>query len=199
MTTRSAGPEILRLIDLLAKLPGLGPRSARRAALHLLKKPDQLLAPLAAALSDAAAKVSACEVCGNFDTVNPCSVCAAPGRDPSIICAVEEVGDLWAMERSGVFRGRYHVVGGALSALDGITPDDLNIASLIQRAQSPEVREVILALNATVEGQTTAHYIIDRLAGLDVNVTRLAHGVPVGGEIDHLDDGTIAAAMASRR
>jgi recombination protein RecR len=199
MINRSAGPEILRLIDLLSKLPGLGPRSARRAALHLLKKPDQLLAPLAAALSDAAAKVSACQICGNFDTVNPCSVCAAPGRDTSIICAVEEVGDLWAMERSGVFRGRYHVVGGALSALDGITPDDLNIGPLIQRASSPEVREIILALNATVDGQTTAHYITDRLVGLDVRVTRLAHGVPVGGELDHLDDGTIAAAMASRR
>lgn len=199
MINRSAGPEILRLIDLLSRLPGLGPRSARRAALHLLKKPEQLLAPLAAALSDAAAKVSACSVCGNFDTVNPCSICQAPGRDVSLICAVEEVGDLWAMERSGVFRGRYHVVGGALSALDGVTPDDLNIASLIRRAEQPEVREIILALNATVDGQITAHYITDRLAGLDVTVTRLAHGVPVGGEIDHLDDGTIAAALASRR
>jgi recombination protein RecR len=199
MTNRSAGPEILRLIDLLAKLPGLGPRSARRAALHLLKKPDQLLAPLAAALSDAAAKVSACSICSNFDTVNPCSICAAPGRDISLICAVEEVGDLWAMERSGVFRGRYHVVGGALSALDGIMPDDLNIDSLVRRAAEPDTREIILALNATVDGQTTAHYITDRLAGLDVKVTRLAHGVPVGGELDHLDDGTIAAALASRR
>jgi recombination protein RecR len=199
MINRSAGPEILRLIDLLAKLPGLGPRSARRAALHLLKKPDQLLGPLAAALADAADKVSACETCGNFDTVNPCSVCRAPGRDAAVICAVEDVGDLWAMERSGVFKGRYHVVGGALSALDGVGPDDLNIKSLIARAATPEVREVILALNATVDGQTTAHYITDRLAGLDVKVTRLAHGVPVGGELDHLDDGTIAAAMASRR
>ncbi|MEZ5939249.1 MAG: recombination mediator RecR [Hyphomonadaceae bacterium] len=199
MTQRSAGPEILRLIDLLAKLPGLGPRSARRAALHLLKKPDQLLTPLAAALSDAAAKVRACPVCGNFDTVSPCSLCTAPGRDDSVICAVEEVGDLWAMERSGAFRGRYHVVGGALSALDGVTPDQLNIDSLIRRASQPQVREVILALNATVEGQTTAHYITDRLAHLDVKVSRLAHGVPVGGELDHLDDGTISAALASRR
>ena len=199
MTNRSAGPEILRLIDLLSKLPGLGPRSARRAALHLLKKPDQLLAPLAAALSDAAAKIEACSICGNFDTVNPCSVCAAPGRDHAIVCVVEEVGDLWAMERSGVFKGRYHVVGGALSALDGITPDDLNIASLVRRAASGEVHEVILALNATVDGQTTAHYITDRLAHLPVKVTRLAHGVPVGGELDHLDDGTIAAALNSRR
>ncbi len=199
MINRTAGPEILRLIDLLAKLPGLGPRSARRAALHLLKKPDQLLGPLAAALADAAAKVRPCEICGNFDTVSPCSVCAAPGRDLAIICAVEDVADLWAMERSGVFRGRYHIVGGALSALDGVGPDDLNISSLVTRASSGEVREVILALNATVEGQTTAHYITDRLAHVPVKVTRLAHGVPVGGELDHLDDGTIAAAMASRR
>jgi recombination protein RecR len=199
MSNRSAGPEILRLIDLLAKLPGLGPRSARRAALHLLKKPDQLLAPLAAALADAAEKVEACSICANFDTVNPCSVCAAPNRDPAIICALEEVADLWAMERSGVFRGRYHVVGGTLSALDGVGPDDLNIASLVRRASDPSVKEIILALNATVDGQTTAHYITDRLAHLPVKVTRLAHGVPVGGELDHLDDGTIAAAMASRR
>jgi recombination protein RecR len=199
MSARSAGPEILRLIDLLAKLPGLGPRSARRAALHLLKKPDQLLTPLATALKEAAEKVVACSICANFDTVNPCSVCSAPGRDPHLICAVEEVGDLWAMERSGVFRGRYHVVGGTLSALDGVGPDQLNIGRLVERAGSGDIREVILALNATVDGQTTAHYITDRLAHLQVKVTRLAHGVPVGGELDHLDDGTIAAAMASRR
>ena len=199
MLNRSSGPEILRLIDLLAKLPGLGPRSAKRAALHLLKRRDQLMAPLAAALADAAAKVDICRVCGNFDTVNPCSVCTAPGRDGAVICAVEEVGDLWAMERSGVFRGKYHIVGGTLSALDGIRPEDLNIASLVERAGATDVREVILALNATVDGQTTAHYITDRLAHLPVKVTRLAHGVPVGGELDHLDDGTIAAAMASRR
>ncbi len=199
MINRSAGPEILRLIDLLSKLPGLGPRSARRAALHLLKKPDQMLAPLAAALADAASKVQACSVCANFDTVNPCSVCAAPGRDHALICAVEEVGDLWAMERSGVFKGTYHVVGGALSALDGVGPDDLNISKLMERAAAPGVTEIILALNATVDGQTTAHYITDRLAHLPVKVTRLAHGVPVGGELDHLDDGTIAAALASRR
>lgn len=199
MIHRSAGPEILRLIDLLAKLPGLGPRSARRAALHLLKKRDQLLGPLSAALADAAAKVQACATCGNFDSVSPCSICAAPGRDGGVICAVEDVDDLWAMERSGAFRGKYHVVGGTLSALDGIRPEDLNIAALVQRAGSPDVREVILALNATVDGQTTAHYITDRLSHLSVKVTRLAHGVPVGGELDHLDDGTIAAAMASRR
>ena len=199
MSNRSAGPEIIRLMDLLSKLPGLGPRSARRAALHLLKKRDQLLSPLAAAMADAAAKVSICSRCGNFDTVNPCSVCAAPGRDTAIICAVEEVGDLWAMERTGVFRGQYHVVGGTLSPLDGVRPEDLNIAGLVERASNPDVREVILALNATVDGQTTAHYITDRLAHLPVKVTRLAHGVPVGGELDHLDDGTIAAAMSSRR
>ncbi len=199
MINRSAGPEILRLIDLLSKLPGLGPRSARRAALHLLKKPDQMLAPLAAALADAASKVQACSTCANFDTVNPCSVCAAAGRDHALICAVEEVGDLWAMERSGVFKGTYHVVGGALSALDGVGPDDLNISKLVERAAAPGVTEIILALNATVDGQTTAHYITDRLAHLPVKVTRLAHGVPVGGELDHLDDGTIAAALASRR
>lgn len=199
MINRSSGPEILRLIDLLAKLPGLGPRSAKRAALHLLKKRDQLMTPLAAALADAASKVETCRICGNFDTVNPCSVCAASGRDGSVICAVEEVGDLWAMERSGVFKGKYHVVGGTLSALDGIRPEDLNIASLVERAGATDVREIILALNATVDGQTTAHYITDRLAHLPVKVTRLAHGVPVGGELDHLDDGTIAAAMASRR
>ena len=150
-------------------------------------------------MSDAASKVTACEVCGNFDTVDPCSICAAAGRDHAVICAVEEVGDLWAMERSGVFRGAYHVVGGALSALDGVGPDDLNISTLVARAALPEVKEIILALNATVDGQTTAHYITDRLAHLPVKVTRLAHGVPVGGELDHLDDGTIAAAMASRR
>jgi len=199
MTNRSAGPEILRLIELLAKLPGFGPRSARRAALHLMKKRDQLLTPLAAAAAAAAEKVQACLTCGNFDTVNSCSVCAATGRDTSVICAVEEVGDLWAMERAGVFRGRYHVVGGTLSALDGVRPEDLNIAGLVDRAGHPDVREVILALNATVDGQTTAHYITDRLSHLPVKVTRLAHGVPVGGELDHLDDGTIAAAMASRR
>lgn len=187
------------MIDFLSKLPGFGPRSARRAALHLLKKPDQLLAPLAAALADAADKVRQCSVCGSFDTIDPCAICAAPGRDDSIICAVEEVGDLWAMERSGVFRGRYHVVGGALSALDGVGPEQLNIGRLIDRAADEHVKEVILALNATVDGQTTAHYITDRLSHLDVKVTHLAHGVPVGGELDHLDDGTIAAALASRR
>jgi len=199
MNNRTAGPEILRLMDLLARLPGLGPRSARRAGLHLLKKRDQLLRPLAAALQEAAEKVSVCRICGNYDTINPCALCISPGRDPGLLCVVEDVADLWAMERAGAFRGRYHVVGGVLSALDGVGPDDLNLPSLIARASEPGVREVIIALNATVDGQTTAHYIMDRLAHLNMRTTRLAHGVPVGGELDHLDDGTIAAALASRR
>ncbi len=197
--SRAAGPEILRLIELMAKLPGMGPRSARRAALHLLKKPEQMLAPLARAMADAAEKVSACTVCGNYDTLNPCAVCQSPGRDRSVVCVVEDVADLWALERSGVFRGYYHVLGGRLSALDGIGPEDLNIDRLIDRAAADEVTEVILAMNATVDGQTTAHYVTDRLTNLSVSVTRLAHGVPVGGELGALDDGTIAAALSSRR
>lgn len=199
MSTRSVGPEITRLIEMMSKLPGMGPRSARRAALHLLKKPEQLLAPMARAMADAAQKVSSCEVCGNFDTVNPCAVCQASGRDEAVLCVLADVGDLWAMERSGVFRGRYHVLGGCLSALDGIGPDDLNIASLIKRANQNHIKEVILALNATVDGQTTAHYVADQLEGSGVTVSRLAHGVPVGGELGSLDDGTIAAAFSSRR
>jgi len=201
------GPEIARLIELLAKLPGIGPRSARRVALHLLKKREQLLVPLGTALSVAAEKVQTCRTCGNLDTTNPCSLCTASGRDDSLLCVVQEVGDLWAMERGGAYRGRYHVLGGALSALEGIGPEELNIEGLVQRlapphseeAARPVVKEVILALNATVEGQTTAHYLADRLASFGVRVTRLAHGVPVGGELDHLDDGTLAAALMSRR
>ncbi|MFC7291238.1 recombination mediator RecR [Hirschia litorea] len=199
MSTRSVGPEITRLIEMMSKLPGMGPRSARRAALHLLKKPDQLLAPLSRAMADAAQKVSQCQVCGNFDTLNPCAVCQSGGRDESVICVLADVGDLWAMERSGVFRGRYHVLGGSLSALDGIGPEDLNIARLISRAGEVHVKEVILALNATVDGQTTAHYVADQLETIGVKVSRLAHGVPVGGELGSLDDGTIAAAFSSRR
>ncbi|ACT58559.1 recombination mediator RecR [Hirschia baltica] len=199
MSNRSVGPEITRLIEMMSKLPGMGPRSARRAALHLLKKPEQLLAPMARAMADAAQKVSACDVCGNFDTLNPCAVCQATGRDEAVLCVLADVGDLWAMERSGVFRGRYHVLGGCLSALDGIGPDDLNIASLISRAGQDQVKEVILALNATVDGQTTAHYVADQLENSGVIVSRLAHGVPVGGELGSLDDGTIAAAFSSRR
>ena len=192
------GPEIERLIQLLAKLPGLGPRSARRAALNLLKKRDVLLEPLALAMRDAAAAIKTCEICGNLDTTSPCSICRDPRRDSHVLCVVEDVADLWALERAGVFRGRYHVLGGALSALDGVTPERLNVASLIARAKAG-VDEVILAMNATVEGQTTAHYLLDALAPTGVSVTRLAHGVPVGGELDYLDEGTLSAAFKARR
>ena len=195
----TAGPEIERLIALLAKLPGLGPRSARRAALALVKKRDRLMKPLASAMADAADKITPCSVCANVDSTDPCHICNAPGRDNATICVVQEVGDLWALERAGAFRGRYHVLGGSLSALDGIRPEDLNIAGLIERAAGDDVTEIILAMNATVDGQTTAHYITDRIENLGVKVSRLAHGVPVGGELDYLDDGTLAAAMKSRR
>ena len=194
-----SGGHVERLIQLLARLPGLGPRSARRAALHLVKRRDTLLEPLARALDVVADAVRPCSTCGNLDAADPCGVCADSRRDPSRICVVEEVANLWALERAGVFRGRYQVLGGALSALDGVGPEDLNIASLIARAGKPDVREIILALNATVDGQTTAHYIHDCLAACDVDVSRLAHGVPVGGELDYLDDGTIGAALESRQ
>lgn len=195
----SAGPEIEQLIALLGKLPGLGPRSARRAALALLKRKDQLLTPLASALADAGAKVRACSVCGALDTTDPCQVCSDASRDASTLCVVEEVGALWALERAGAFRGRYHVLGGLLSALDGVGPDALRIQELLGRASDGQVREVILALPATVDGQTTAHYLSERLAALNVEVTSLARGVPVGGELDWLDDGTIATALRARR
>ncbi|MEI9990736.1 MAG: recombination mediator RecR [Rhizomicrobium sp.] len=198
MTNSSMGPQIERLIQLLAKLPGLGPRSARRAALTLLKKRDLLLEPLALAMRDAAAAIKTCEICGNLDTTSPCSLCRDPRRDSHVLCVVEDVADLWALERAGVFRGRYHVLGGALSALDGVTPERLNVASLIGRVKDG-VDEVILAMNATVEGQTTAHYLMDTLAPTGVTVTRLAHGVPVGGELDYLDEGTLSAAFKARR
>lgn len=191
--------EIDRLIELLAKLPGLGPRSARRVALHLIKRPAQLMTPLADALASTARAISVCQICGNVDTTNPCSICSKPGRDASVICVVEDVADLWALERTASFRGRYHVLGGTLSALDGVSPEDLNIGKLLERAGSPEVTEVILATNATVAGQTTAHYITERLAPSGVGVSQLAHGVPVGGELNYLDDGTLTAAMKSRR
>jgi len=193
------GPEIETLIQLLAKLPGLGPRSARRAALDLLKRRETLLKPLAEALDLAAEKIVTCGACGNLDTVNPCSICADARRDAALLCVVEEVADLWAIERSAAFRGRYHVLGGVLSALDGVGPEDLSIARLVERASAAEVKEIILAMNATVEGQTTSHYVTDRLAGTQVQVTRLAHGVPVGGELDYLDDGTLTAALRARR
>jgi recombination protein RecR len=191
-------PEIDGLIQLLARLPGLGPRSARRAALHLLKKGPSAMEPLARALTDAARNIRPCGVCGNLDTIDPCHICTDPRRDPSVLCVVEEVADLWALERAA-YKGRYHILGGALSALDGIGPDDLNIAGLVDRAGKPEVTEVILAMNATVDGQTTAHYITDRLRDAGVSVTSLAHGVPMGGELDYLDDGTLTTALRARR
>jgi recombination protein RecR len=199
MARAAAGPEIERLIQLLARLPGLGPRSARRAALALVKKKEQLLAPLAAALADAEAAIVTCELCGNIDTVSPCTLCRDETRDRSLICVVEEVGDLWALERAGVLRGLYHVLGGTLSPLDGVGPEDLAIAKLVARAREPQVKEVLLALNATVEGQATAHYLADQLAACDVAVSRLAHGVPIGGELDYLDEGTLAAAVKARK
>jgi recombination protein RecR len=187
------------LIQLLSKLPGLGPRSARRAALHLVKRKESLMQPLAEAMRAAAERIRACSTCGNLDTEDPCALCRDPRRDPHLLCVVEDVADLWAIERTAAFRGRYHVLGGTLSALEGIGPEDLRIDALIARATGGEVRELILALNATVEGQTTAHYVTDRLAGAGVTVSRLAHGVPVGGELDYLDEGTLSAALAQRR
>lgn len=195
------GSEIERLIQLLAKLPGLGPRSARRAALALLKKRDTLLEPLSDALREAADAILTCQTCGNLDTQTPCVICSDSRRDSHILCVVEDVADLWALERAGVFRGRYHVLGGALSALDGVTPDRLNVGGLLERVSNNKsgqnVEEVILAMNATVEGQTTAHYLMDLLG--EMKVTRLAHGVPVGGELDYLDEGTLSAAFKARR
>lgn len=199
MARAVAGPEIERLIQLLARLPGLGPRSARRAALHLVRRRVDLMEPLTSALGDALEKIVVCSTCGNIDTRDPCTVCADPARDASMLIAVENVADLWALERAGVAGGRYHVLGGTLSPLDGVGPDDLNIEKLVRRAHEPEVKEVVLALNATVDGQTTAHYITDQLAGTGARVTRLAHGVPVGGELDYLDEGTLATAIRSRQ
>lgn len=196
---RTTGPEIERLIQLLAKLPGLGPRSARRAALHLIKNRDKLMVPLASALSEVRDKVTVCSHCGNVDTIDPCTLCADPRRDRTIICVVEEVGDLWALERAGAWQGLYHVLGGTLSAVEGVRPEDLAITQLIGRAAHEHVREVVLAVNATVEGQTTAHYIIERFKGLNIATSRLAHGVPVGGELDYLDEGTLTQAMRARR
>ena len=192
-------PEIERLVDLLAKLPGLGPRSARRAALHLIKRPGQLMQPLAEAIASAANAIRTCTNCGNVYTVYPCRICGDPERDRSVICVIEDVADLWALERTASFGGNYHVLGGTLSALDGVGPEDLRIGRLVDRASSAQVVEVILATNATVAGQTTAHYITERLADAGVMISRLAHGVPVGGELDYLDDGTLTAALKSRR
>lgn len=198
MADRVAGPEIERLIQLLARLPGLGQRSARRAALHLIRRREELLGPLADAMAVARERIVTCSACGNVDTVDPCTVCRDPRRDPTLIVVVETVADLWALERAGVVRGRYHVLGGVLSPLDGIGPDDLNIGTLVERVAADGVVEVILAVNATVDGQTTAHYVTDLLAALPARITRLAHGVPVGGELDYLDEGTLAAAIRSR-
>lgn len=191
------GPEIERLIQALSRLPGFGPRSARRATLNLLKRRESLLQPLLHALTEANEKICTCEICGNLDTTSPCSICSDTRRDARTLCVVEDVADVWALERASIFHGRYHVLGGALSALDGITPDKLNVETLIARATNAD--EIILAMNATVEGQTTAHYLMDALESTHVKITRLAHGVPVGGELDYLDEGTLAAAFNARR
>jgi recombination protein RecR len=199
MPKNVTGPEIAELIQLIGKLPGLGPRSARRAALHLLQKKDQLMRPLAKAMTEAAEKIVECSNCGNIDTISPCAICQDGRRDKSMICLVETVGDLWALERAEVVKGQYHVLGGTLSPLDGVGPDDLNLTTLIERAKGDEVSEILIALNATVEGQSTAHYITDLLEDANVKISRLAHGVPVGGELDYLDEGTLAAAIKSRK
>ncbi len=196
---RQAGPELEKLIQLLARLPGLGPRSARRAVLHLIKNREKLFDPLTLALEDARHKVSQCSVCGNVDTVDPCSICRDPRRDKSLICVIEDVGDLWALERAGAWTGLYHVLGGTLSALGGVRPEDLSIGGLLDRVGDGSVKEVVLATNATVEGQTTAHYITERLKEKDIATSRLAHGVPVGGELDYLDEGTLTQALRARR
>jgi len=199
MSKKIAGPEIERLIQLLSRLPGLGPRSARKAALALLKRRDDLLVPLADALAGAVRTIVACPVCGSLDTIAPCTICRDERRDRSVIVVVEEMGDLWALERAGAINAAYHVLGGHLSPLDGIGPDQLNIESLVARAGDGTVKEVILALNATVEGQSTAHYLTEQLNPTGVVVSRLAQGVPIGGELDYLDEGTLAAAIKSRK
>jgi recombination protein RecR len=199
MSRKTAGPEIERLIQLLARLPGLGPRSARKAALSLIKRRNDLLVPLSDALKQAVDTIVTCSTCGNVDTVSPCTICQDERRDRSLIVVVEEVGDLWALERVGVVDGTYHVLGGHLSPLDGVGPENLNIPRLLERARPPEVAEVLLALNATVEGQSTAHFLREQLAGNGVQVSVLQQGVPVGGELDYLDEGTLAAAIRARR
>jgi recombination protein RecR len=196
---RQAGPEIEKLIQLLARLPGLGPRSARRAVLHLIKNREKLMDPLTVALEDAQDKVSVCDECGNVDSLNPCTICSDPRRDRTLICVVEEVGDVWALERASAWNGLYHVLGGTLTALGGVTPDDLAIGQLLERATDGIVKEVVLATNATVDGQTTAHYITERLKDQGIATSRLAHGVPVGGELDYLDEGTLTQAIRARR
>ena len=194
-----ASPEIDALTQALARLPGLGPRSARRAVLHLVKKRETALAPLLSALAAVEERLATCGTCGNVDTTDPCAICADPRRDARALCVVEEVADLWALERSRLFPGRFHVLGGRLSALEGVRPEDLSIAALVGRIEAGGVDEVVLAMNATLEGQTTAHYIADRLEALPVRITQLAHGLPVGGELDYLDEGTLAQALRARR
>jgi recombination protein RecR len=193
------GPEIEKLIGLLARLPGMGPRSARRAALKMLQQPEARMLPLATALAEAARSVKSCSLCGNLDSRDPCAICTDPHRDGTLICVVEGVGDLWALERASVHRGLYHVLGGTLSALSGVGPEDLNVSPLLTRIAAGGVTEVILALGATVDGATTAHWLTDRLKPLGINVTRVAQGVPIGGALDVLDDGTLAAALRARR
>ncbi|MBR2537557.1 MAG: recombination protein RecR [Hyphomicrobium sp.] len=199
MSKKIAGPEIERLVQLLARMPGLGPRSARKAVLALLKRRNELLVPLADAMQQAVDKIAECPQCGNLDTVAPCSICQDTRRDSSMIVVVEEVGDIWALERANIISARYHVLGGHLSPLDGIGPDQLNIAGLLSRVAEGDVKEVLLALNATVEGQSTAHYVSDQLSASGVAVSKLAQGVPIGGELDYLDEGTLAAAFKARR
>ncbi len=194
-----ASPEIEALTQALARLPGLGPRSARRAVLHLLKKRDAALGPLREALTAVDERLENCSTCGNVDTTNPCAICADPRRDQRSLCVVEEVADLWALDRSRLFPGRFHVLGGRLSALEGIRPEDLSIDSLVRRIEAGGIDEVVLAMNATLEGQTTAHYIAERIERFPVRVTQLAHGLPVGGELDYLDEGTLAQALRARR
>jgi recombination protein RecR len=199
MSRQTAGREIERLIQLLARLPGLGPRSARKAALNLIKRRNDLLVPLADALQDAVEKIVVCATCGNIDTISPCTICQDTRRDRGLIVVVEEIGDLWALERAAVVNSQYHVLGGHLSPLDGVGPERLNIPRLLERARAEEVSEVLLALNATVEGQSTAHYLREQLDSCGVKVSTLQQGVPVGGELDYLDEGTLAAAIRSRR
>ena len=199
MTNRSAGPELQRMIELIAKLPGLGPRSAQKVALHLLKEKKERLLPLAQALNEAGDKVETCRRCGSFDTIQPCTICREPGRDETSICVVQDVSDLWALERMGSYRGYYHVLGGVLSAMDGVGPNELNIAGLESRIAAGSIKEVIFALSATVDGQTTAYFVAERLEKSGVPMTRLALGLPVGGELNNLDDGTLSFALQSRR
>ncbi|BAK67207.1 recombination protein RecR [Sphingobium sp. SYK-6] len=194
-----SSPEIDALTQALARLPGLGPRSARRAVLHLLQKRETALAPLLRALESVNERMVQCAICGNIDTIDPCGICADPRRDGRALCVVEDVADLWALEKSRLFPGRFHVLGGRLSALEGVRPEDLAIAPLVQRVAQGGIDEVVLAMNATLEGQTTAHYIAERLEAYPVRLTQLAHGVPIGGELDYLDEGTLAQALRARR